>query len=248
MCHLAVDHMTFNDYISALTWVKLILLICIKVCEQTDFLVWFLVLIHCSSAFHFWCKQVSWTLWHTGYCANGSHPAQADIEHLLICRQWKTERLTSRCPLKAAWCRAVRPARSDTLTLLSKGTNASAQRTALWDTATCSGVCQLLSLAFTSAECFSNTCTASWTHNHINELQSHFICLYLLFRRWRTCHTSLQEATARWRGVSHLLSLAFTLAPERERERERESVCVWITLVVSQLKQDTWSFPEACSK
>ncbi len=211
-------------------------------------------LVICNSfrfSFHFWCKQVSRTLQgHTGYCANVSHPA--DIEHPLICRQWKTERLTSRCPLKAAWCRAVRPARSDTLTLLSNGTNASAQRTALWDTATCSGVCQFLSRAFTSAECFSSTCTASWTHNHINELQSHFICLYLLFRRWRTCRTSLQEATARWRGVRHLLSLAFTLTPEREREkrekRERErgggeDVCEWITPLMSQLKQDTWSFP-----
>ena len=30
-------------------------------------------------------------------------------------------------------------------------------------------------------------------------------------------HTSLQEATARCRGVSHLLSLAFTLAPKSQR-------------------------------
>lgn len=70
-------------------------------------------------------------------------------------------RLTSRWPLKAAWCSAVRPARSDTFTLLSKGTSASAQRTALLAAATCSGVCQFLSRAFTSAECFNSTCTAS---------------------------------------------------------------------------------------
>lgn len=68
---------------------------------------------------------------------------------------------TSRWPLKAAWCRAVRPALSDTFTLLSWGTRASAQRTALFAAAMWSGVCQFLSLAFTSAECFSNTWTAS---------------------------------------------------------------------------------------
>lgn len=73
---------------------------------------------------------------------------------------WKTP--TSTCPLKAAWCRAVRPARSDTLTLLSSGTKASAQRTALLLAATWSGVCQFLSRALTSALCFSNTATASW--------------------------------------------------------------------------------------
>lgn len=69
---------------------------------------------------------------------------------------------TSTCPLKAAWCRAVRPARSDTLTLLSSGTNASAQRTALLLAAKWSGVCQFLSRALTSALCFSNIVTASW--------------------------------------------------------------------------------------
>lgn len=69
---------------------------------------------------------------------------------------------TSTCPLKAAWCRAVRPARSDTFTLLSNGTKASAQRTALLLAATWSGVCQFLSRALTSALCFSNTATASW--------------------------------------------------------------------------------------
>lgn len=74
--------------------------------------------------------------------------------------------LTSRWPLKAAWCRAVRPARSDTLTLLSSGTKASAHRTALLAAATCRGVCQFLSRAFTSAECFSKTCTASCRTKH----------------------------------------------------------------------------------
>lgn len=71
---------------------------------------------------------------------------------------------TSRWPLKAAWCSAVRPALSDTFTLLSRGTRASAQRTALFAAAMWSGVCQFLSLAFTSAECFSNTWTASCEH------------------------------------------------------------------------------------
>lgn len=34
------------------------------------------------------------------------------------------------------------------------------------------------------------------------------------------CVTSLQEATARWRGVNHLLSLALTLAPWMSRGNE----------------------------
>lgn len=182
-----------------------------------------------------------WILWKRVTSRRGTYCASVHLQ-----TEWKTEHLTSRCPLKAAWCRAVRPARSDTLTLLNNGTNASAQRTALCDAATCSGVCQFLSRVFTSAECFNSTCTASWTHNHINDLESHFICLYLLFQRWRTCRTSLQEATARWRGVSHLLSLAFTLAPERDRKRK--DMHQWITLIMLQLKQDTWSFPQACSK
>lgn len=76
------------------------------------------------------------------------------------------ECFTSRWPLKAAWCSAVRPALSDTFTLLSKGTRASAQRTALLAAAMWRGVCQFLSLAFTSAECFSNTCTASCKTMH----------------------------------------------------------------------------------
>lgn len=75
------------------------------------------------------------------------------------------QRPTSTCPLKAAWCSAVRPARSDTLTLLSSGTKASAQRTALLLAATWSGVCQFLSRAFTSALCLSSTATASWTES-----------------------------------------------------------------------------------
>lgn len=93
--------------------------------------------------------------------------------------------LTSRWPLKAAWCRAVRPARSDTLTLLSSGTNASAQRTALLAAATCRGVCQFLSRAFTSAECFNKTCTAScktqgYMKRQINILKHYFsFCLIL---------------------------------------------------------------------
>lgn len=59
---------------------------------------------------------------------------------------------TSVWPLRAAWCRAVRPPRSDTLTLLSSGMMTSAHRSALLAAATCSGVCQFLSRAFTSAE------------------------------------------------------------------------------------------------
>lgn len=68
---------------------------------------------------------------------------------------------TSPCPLKAAWCNAVLPARSDTFTLLRRGTKASAHFTALLAAAMCNGVCQFLSRALTSAECFKSTWTAS---------------------------------------------------------------------------------------
>lgn len=80
--------------------------------------------------------------------------------------EWKTRNLTftSTCPLKAAWCSAVLPARSDTFTLLRRGTKASAHFTALFAAAMCRGVCQFLSRALTSAECFNNTWTASWKH------------------------------------------------------------------------------------
>lgn len=73
--------------------------------------------------------------------------------------------LTSMCPFRAAWCRAVRPPRSETLTLLSSGMITSAHLTALLAAATWRGVCQFLSLALTSAECLINTCTASYNRN-----------------------------------------------------------------------------------
>lgn len=69
---------------------------------------------------------------------------------------------TSVWPLKAAWCSAVRPPRSETLTLLSSGMIISAQCSALLAAATCSGVCQFLSRAFTSAEWRMRTRNASW--------------------------------------------------------------------------------------
>lgn len=69
--------------------------------------------------------------------------------------------LTSTWPFSAAWCKAVRPPRSETLTLLSRGMITSAHFTALLAAATWSGVCQFLSLALTSAECLISTCTAS---------------------------------------------------------------------------------------
>ena len=132
--------------------------------------------------------------------------------------------ITSRCPLKAAWCSAVRPALSDTFTLLSSGTRASAQRTALFAAAIWSGVCQFLSRAFTSAECLSNTWTASCEKS--SHVGSSCIAFRFVKKQCSTVcypeseqysHTSLQEATARCRGVSHLLSLAFTLAPTSQR-------------------------------
>lgn len=73
--------------------------------------------------------------------------------------------LTSMCPFRAAWCRAVRPPRSETFTLLSSGMITSAHLTALLAAATWRGVCQFLSLALTSAECLINTCTASCNRN-----------------------------------------------------------------------------------
>lgn len=137
------------------------------------------------------------------------------MEVHLPCR-WRQD--TSRWPLKAAWCSAVRPARSDTFTLLSRGTRASAQRTALFAAAMWSGVCQFLSLAFTSAECFSNTWTASCKHiqMHLDTANPGIARRREPPRKRQRALTSLQEATARCRGVSHLLSLAFTLAPTNE--------------------------------
>lgn len=87
-------------------------------------------------------------------------------KHEVQSDEWKTRKstFTSTCPLKAAWCNAVLPARSDTFTLLRRGTKASAHFTALFAAAMCRGVCQFLSRALTSAECFNNTWTASWKH------------------------------------------------------------------------------------
>ena len=75
--------------------------------------------------------------------------------------------LTSTWPFRAAWCKAVRPPRSETLTLLSSGMMTSAHLTALLAAATWSGVCQFLSLALTSAECLINTCTASYNKSRV---------------------------------------------------------------------------------
>lgn len=61
---------------------------------------------------------------------------------------------TSRWPLCTAWCSAVRPVRSATLTVLSRGMMASTHLVARLAAATCRGVCQYLSRALTSAECF----------------------------------------------------------------------------------------------
>lgn len=195
----------------------------IEASEQADFLISLLVWICLLYVNRF---PFSFIL-----CVKGSRNLSYDCAAVDLC---ESERLTSRCPLKVAWCRGVRPARSDTLTLLSNGTKASAQRTALWAADTCNGVCQFLSRALTSAECFNNTWTASWTHNeNINKPEN--LCLFLFVVPW-TCRTSLQEATARWRGVSHLLSLAFTLAPER-KDMQNE-----LQLLMSQLKQDICSF------
>lgn len=68
--------------------------------------------------------------------------------------------LTSMWPLCTAWCSAVRPVRSATLTLLSRGMMASAHLVALLAAAMWSGVCQYLSRALTSAECFRRRLSA----------------------------------------------------------------------------------------
>lgn len=75
---------------------------------------------------------------------------------------------TSTWPFRAAWCKAVRPPRSETLTLLSRGMITSAHLTALLAAATWRGVCQFLSLALTSAECLINTCTASYNKSRVH--------------------------------------------------------------------------------
>ena len=80
----------------------------------------------------------------------------------LFAQIWLIMTPTSLCPLKAAWWRLVLPPLSDTLTFVRWGINDSAQRTALLAAATCSGVCQFLSLALISAWCFSSVFTVSW--------------------------------------------------------------------------------------
>lgn len=80
---------------------------------------------------------------------------------------WMIKIPTSTWPFKAAWCKAVRPPRSETLTLLSRGMITSAHLTALLAAATWRGVCQFLSLALTSAECLIKTCTASYDKSRV---------------------------------------------------------------------------------
>lgn len=75
-------------------------------------------------------------------------------------------------PFRAAWCNAVLPPRSETLTLLSMGMITSAHFTALFAAATCNGVCQFLSRALTSAECLISTCTASYNSNSYSYKQA----------------------------------------------------------------------------
>lgn len=87
-----------------------------------------------------------------------------------VCREDSCLRMrtpTSTWPFRAAWCKAVRPPRSETLTLLSRGMITSAHLTALLAAATWRGVCQFLSLALTSAECLINTCTASYNKSRV---------------------------------------------------------------------------------
>lgn len=109
---------------------------------------------------------------------------EQEVHHLTHTRRWRknlslyvwvlalriqplTKARTSVWPLRAAWCSAVRPPRSDTLTLLRSGMITSAQRRALLAAATCSGVCQFLSRAFTSAEWWIRTRTASWGKDEV---------------------------------------------------------------------------------
>lgn len=116
---------------------------------------------------------------------------EQEVHHLTQTRRWRrnfslrvwalasgiqplTKSCTSVWPLRAAWCSAVRPPRSDTLTLLRSGMITSAQRRALLAAATCSGVCQFLSRAFTSAEWWIRTRTASWGKDEACFWESNF--------------------------------------------------------------------------
>lgn len=72
--------------------------------------------------------------------------------------------------------------------------------------------------------CFTPRCRACmgcalivpW-HLHVN---IHHFSEHILLTNNTSTPTSLRDATALWRGVSHMLSLALTRAPEEENERE----------------------------
>lgn len=100
---------------------------------------------------------------------------------------------TSTWPFSAAWCKAVRPPRSETLTLLSRGMITSAHLTALLAAATWSGVCQFLSLALTSAECLIKTCTASY--NKKKGLQGSLTNVQLIPSGCKLRHQTLEVQT-----------------------------------------------------
>ena len=89
---------------------------------------------------------------HSWYGDRSGRYLDEFVEGVLNLSVTMTAVTTSTCPLKAAWCSAVRPERSDMFTLASSGIKYSAHFTALLAAATCSGVCQFLSRAFTSAE------------------------------------------------------------------------------------------------
>lgn len=74
---------------------------------------------------------------------------------------------TSKCPLKDAWCRLVRPALSVTLTVDKDGIKVFAMSNVSLAAATWRGVCQFLSLALTSALCFSRTFTVFYNKKKI---------------------------------------------------------------------------------
>lgn len=168
---------------------------------------------------------------------------------------------TSVCPLRAAWCKAVRPPRSDTLTLLSSGMMTSAHRSALLAAATCSGVCQFLSRAFTSAEWWIKTCTASW-----GTMPTTRECVFwTIFVSWYTTH--LQYHHRYYNIIIILLSIIlvtylwgilclFSAKPERlngvERQNEKmgrfgkrelnsQSVTTWLDYVLVGQGVVKWS-------
>lgn len=135
--------------------------------------------------------------------------------------------VTSACPRWAAWCRGVLPSLSVTSRLQTYGMRAAAQPVAQFAAAMCSGVCQNLSRALSSALCFRSSSTALCSYKKNIYIYKHITCQTVksssclfkcLWFKKVYKSTSFLEAAARCKGVSKPWSLEFTFAPVIERK------------------------------